>query len=79
MLRKYQEKYKKQKEESLMHSSPLLGLAGFTIDNSSLPIQIDESSLDSSNEYVNRSFVSGTQKAVHYPTPTDATRIVSSN
>ena len=55
MLKKYQEKYRKQKEESLRHASPLLvaKVADTIEDNSSI--------LNSSEEYINRSFVSGTQ------------------
>lgn len=69
MLRKYQEKYRRQKEEYIKKSpndsrrASMIGLA-----LSGVPHQDESITSESSEpEYANRSFVSGTQKAA--PTP----------
>jgi len=66
MLRKYQEKYRKQKEESLRHASPLL------------VARVPTTPEPEEEAYINRSFVSGAQKAT--PTqPSQPFEFVESN
>ena len=69
MLKKYQEKYRRQKEEFIRKSpndSRRVSINGLCV--SSVPHHEESITSDSSEpEYANRSFVSGTQKA--NPTP----------
>ncbi|TNV83484.1 hypothetical protein FGO68_gene14749 [Halteria grandinella] len=76
MLKRYQEKYRRQKEESIRHASPQIfqdqaRKISIISQSNNVPIsditQQNEESITSEEEYVNRSFVSGTQKA--HPTP----------